>query len=224
MARRAPGRGPLSTARRESDAVSFSSGFGSSGATDGSVIRGAIASRDMRPSDYGSERTVPRPGHADFGQWVEAGAIPTGGGKNSGRLTAPLCAAGGLCLQWLKRRGIEVSARVDSIAGGKSDFAGAIEKAKADGDSVGGTIICEVKGLPPGLGGALFDGIESDLSAAMFAIPGVKGIEFGDGFACTSLRGSENDDPFMLDADGRVVTKGNRHGGLLGGQVGGQAS
>lgn len=221
MARRAPGRGPLATARRESDAISFFSGFGSDGATDGSVIRGEIANRDMRPGDYGSERTVPRPGHADFGQWVESGAIPTGGGKNSGRLTAPLCAAGGLCLQWLERRGVSVSARVDSIAGKKSGFKTSILKARDDGDSVGGTVVCEIKGLPPGIGGALFDGIESGLSAAMFAIPGVKGIEFGEGFRSTLLRGSENDDPFVVQPGGRVATSSNRHGGLLGGRTSG---
>ena len=104
MARRAPGRDELSTARREADAVEFISGLDDCGRTTGGEIAGRIANTDMRPADYGAERTIPRPGHADFGQWIEMGRIPTGGGKNSGRLTAPLCAAGALCLQWLERR------------------------------------------------------------------------------------------------------------------------
>ena len=115
MARRAPGRDKLSTARRETDEVVWRGGFAADGTTTGETIVGEIASRDMRPADYGAERTIPRPGHADFGQWIEMGRIPTGGGKNSGRLTAPLCAAGALCLQYLAERGIYISAGVSSV-------------------------------------------------------------------------------------------------------------
>ena len=121
MARRAPGHDALSTARRESDEVLFTSGFGSDGVTDGGDICGEIANRDARPGDYGRERTVPRPGHADFGQWIESGAIPTGGGKNSGRLTAPLCAAGGIALQMLEERGILIGAHIRSIGTAEAD-------------------------------------------------------------------------------------------------------
>ena len=115
MERRAPGRDKLSTARRETDEVVWRGGFAADGTTTGETIVGEIASRDMRPGDYGAERTVPRPGHADFGQWVEQGRIPTGGGKNSGRLTAPLCAAGALCLEYLARRGIFVQAQIVAL-------------------------------------------------------------------------------------------------------------
>ena len=219
MERRAPGRDRLSTARRESDEVVFTKGV-VGGVTDGGTIRGEIANRDMRPGDYGAERTVPRPGHADFGQWVEQGAIPSGGGKNSGRLTAPLCAAGALCLQWLAQRGISVSAHVDTIGGKAKGFEKTILAAKKSGDSVGGTIVCEARGLPAGLGGALFDGIESEISAAVFAVPGVKGIEFGNGFAAAAMRGSANDDSFVVKG-GVVATKGNNHGGILGGRTSG---
>lgn len=219
MKRRAPGQDALSTARRESDEVTFVSGV-VDGTTDGSTICGEIASRDMRPGDYGAERTIPRPGHADFGQWVEAGAIPTGGGKNSGRLTAPLCAAGALCKQYLARRGVTVSAHVDSVGGKTKDFEKSILAAKKSGDSVGGTIVCEVKGLPPGIGGALFDGVESGIAAAVFAVPGAKGVEFGEGFASARLTGSKNDDPFVVSG-GRIKTEGNRHGGILGGRTSG---
>ena len=155
MERRAPGRDALSTARRESDEVKWISGIDSDGFTTGETIVGEIASRDMRPQDYGAERTIPRPGHADFGQWIEMGRIPTGGGKNSGRLTAPLCAAGALCLLELARRGIYVDAAVESVRGKTAahEMISEIERAKKMGDSVGGTILCTVYGIPPGLGG-----------------------------------------------------------------------
>ena len=218
MERRAPGRDRLSTARRESDEVEFTAGLDGD-VTTGAPIIGRIANRDMRPADYGTERRIPRPGHADFPQWVEAGAIPTGGGANSGRMTAALCAAGGLCLQWLARRGIRVAAAIDSIGGRPDGFEETILAAKADGDSVGGTISCKATGLPAGIGGALFGGVETELSGALFAIPGVKGVEFGNGFAAAALRGSENNDPFVPGPDGRVSTDGNRHGGLLGGRT-----
>jgi len=221
MERRAPGRDKLSTQRREDDAVAFVSGL-ADGVTTGETLCGRIANRDMRPADYGSERTIPRPGHADFGQWVEMGRIPTGGGKNSGRLTAPLCAAGGICKQWLKQRGIDVVAEL-GVVGGKTDkkaMQAEIEKARKEGDSVGGAITCCVIGLPAGLGGELFAGIESELSAAIFGVPGVKGVAFGNGFEAAGLLGSQNNDPFTVE-DGLVRTRGNRHGGILGGRASG---
>ena len=177
----------------------------------------------MRPGDYGAERTVPRPGHADFGQWVEQGRIPTGGGKNSGRLTAPLCAAGALCLEYLARRGIFVSAGVSSVRGKTQahEMVDEIERAKKDGDSVGGTISCEVMGLPPGLGGALFDGLESGISAALFAVPGVKGVFFGNGCNAEQMcrmRGSEYNDAFFAVKNG-LVGSSTRQGGIMGGRT-----
>ena len=219
MERRAPGRDRLSTARRETDAIAFLSGV-TDGVTDGAEIRGVIRNADMRPKDYGAERTVPRPGHADFPQWVEAGRIPTGGGANSGRLTAPLCAVGGLCLQYLARRGVSVSAEIVSVAGKPSGFEASIERAQRAGDSVGGVVRCTVAGLPAGLGGALFGGLESSLSAALFAIPGAKGVEFGDGFACAAQRGSAFNDAFET-AHGAVRAVTNRQGGILGGRTSG---
>lgn len=219
MARRAPGRDDLSTARRERDHVTFVAGV-QDGRTNGGVIKGRIANEDHRPGDYGTGRTVPRPGHADFPQWVETGRIPTGGGENSGRLTAALCAAGGLCLQFLASRGIRVSAKVETIGARGDDFAETIRQAQAAGDSVGGTVVCSVAGLPPGLGGALFAGVETEMAGALFAIPGVKGVSFGEGFGASSLRGSQNNDPFEMQS-GQVRTRGNRHGGILGGRTSG---
>ena len=223
MERRAPGRDKLSTARRETDEVVWRGGFAADGTTTGETIVGEIASRDMRPADYGAERTVPRPGHADFGQWIEMGRMPTGGGKNSGRLTAPLCAAGALCLQYLAERGIYISAGVSSVRGKKHahEMVDEIECAKKEGDSVGGTISCEVAGLPPGLGGALSDGLEGGISSAVFAIPGAKGVFFGDG--CTAeqmckMRGSEYNDAFAVVKNG-LVGSSTRQGGIMGGRT-----
>ena len=223
MERRAPGRDKLSTARRETDEVVWRGGFAADGTTTGETIVGEIASRDMRPGDYGAEHTIPRPGHADFGQWIEMGRIPTGGGKNSGRLTAPLCAAGALCLQYLAERGIYISAGVSSVRGKKHahEMVDEIECAKKDGDSVGGTISCEVTGLPPGLGGALSDGLEGGISSAVFAIPGAKGVFFGDG--CTAeqmcqMRGSEYNDAFAVVKNG-LVGSSTRQGGIMGGRT-----
>lgn len=220
MERRAPGRDLLSTSRKEPDAVEFTAGVGADSVTTGGTVEGRIANKDTRPGDYGSERTVPRPGHADFGQWIRFGRIPTGGGMNSGRLTALLCAAGGICRQLLEERGISVNASIEQIHGKKTDFEGEISKARSEGDSVGGTIICETTGLQPGLGGPLFDGVETELGAALFAIPAVNGVEFGNGFAATELYGSENDDPFYAE-NGTVKTRDNRQGGLLGGRTSG---
>ena len=225
MARRAPGRDALSTARREADEVKWVSGIGPDGVTGGGTIRGEIANCDARPGDYGAERTVPLPGHADFGQWIETGRIPTGGGKNSGRLTAPLCAAGALALQWLARRGIAVHAHIAAIGdvsgGTEKDHEKAVLKARERGDSVGGVVGCSVEGLPPGLGGPLFEGLEAGISAAMFGIPGVKGVVFGEkpGYRpVCATSGSRYNDQFCVK-DGRVVTATLRQGGILGGRT-----
>ena len=170
-----------------------------------------------------------------------------GGGHFSGRLTAPLCFAGAVCKQILERKGIHVGAHILSIKGVKDtpfdavhiaaealqavtakafpvqeDAAGeamqaAIAAAKEKGDSVGGIIECAVTGLPVGVGEPMFDGLESRLAAAVFAIPAVKGVEFGAGFGVAALFGSENNDDFIYQADGTVETKTNNHGGSLGG-------
>ena len=226
MERRAPGRDKLSTARRETDEVVWRGGFAADGRTTGEPIVGEIASRDMRPGDYGAERTVPRPGHADFGQWVEQGRIPTGGGKNSGRLTAPLCAAGALCLEYLARRGIFVQAQIvalgNAVCGKDEDYEKEILKARNAGDSIGGMVGCTISGLPPALGGPLFDGLETDISAAVFGIPGVKGIVFGDVLGCEFIGttpGSKYNDQFSVKDNGLVWTDTNQQGGIMGGRT-----
>ncbi len=210
MERRAPGRDAFSTARKEPDVPEFHQGLGPDGVTTGDAIEAIIRNTDTRNRDY--EKTVPRPGHADFPNYVKTGRIPPGGGANSGRLTAAMCIAGGLCLQALAQRGIRVATRLVQV--------GDIAAAKAAGDSVGGIVEAEVTGLPVGLGGPMFEGIDGALAQAMFGIPGVKGVEFGRGFAAAGLKGSENNDPFAI-VDGKVVTTTNNAGGVLGGMTSG---
>lgn len=209
MERRAPGRDEFSTPRREPDEPQFIAGV-KDGVTTGGTIEAVIVNTDTRSRDY--EKNIPRPGHADYPNWVKYGKIPVGGGSNSGRMTAPMCIAGALALQALAERGISVSSKVL--------FTGDILAAKAEGDSVGGVIECEIIGLPVGLGGSMFDGIDGAIAEAVFGIPGVKGIEFGNGFKAASLKGSENNDEFKIE-DGKVVTETNRHGGVLGGMTSG---
>ncbi len=248
MERRAPGRNAYSTPRKEGDVPSVVSGL-FEGKTCGAPICAVIENMNTRSKDYDKLKDLPRPGHADFTAWVKyKGANDhRGGGHFSGRLTAPLCFAGAVCIQILERKGIHIGAHILSIKGVKDtpfdevqidaetlkmvtskafpvrdDAAGeamqaAIAAARANADSVGGIIECAVTGLPVGVGEPMFDGLESRLAAAVFAIPAVKGVEFGKGFGVAELFGSENNDDFLYEADGTVRTKTNNHGGSLGG-------
>ena len=223
LERRAPGRSPLSSPRREPDVPEFTAGL-ADGVATGAPLTAVIRNRDVRTEDYVNLKRVPRPGHADYPAMVKLGeAYGSGGGEFSGRMTAPLCIAGGLALQILAQRGVAVSAWADSVGGERdpSRFEAIIAGAKAEGDSVGGTVACSVTGLPVGLGGPLWDGLESRISAAVFGIPAVKGVEFGAGFASAALRGSENNDAFCVDGQGQVRTRTNHAGGILGGMADG---
>ena len=237
--RRAPGRSAWSTPRKEADIPEFLSGL-REGRTCGTPLTAILKSANTRSGDYDALRDVPRPGHADYTAWVKYGESrdSRGGGHFSGRLTAPLCVAGGICLQLLAREGITVLSRIAAIGGIRdegeltastaekafptvSDSAGeamrsAIAAARTEGDSLGGVIECAVLGLPAGLGDPMFDGMENRIAAAVFGIPAVKGIEFGAGFAAAGLRGSENNDAFSVE-NGRIITDGNHCGGILGG-------
>ncbi len=239
LARRAPGRNEWSTPRKEADEPEFLSGV-KDGVVCGGPVTAIIRNTDARSGDYAPYANTPRPGHADYTAFVKYGPArdAAGGGPFSGRLTAPLCLAGGICLQLLEREGIRVRAHIASIADvadGGDILTGAvgevfptldpergeqmrerIAEARARGDSVGGIVECAVTGVPAGLGGPLFGGMEGRLAAALFGIPAVKGVEFGAGFAAAALRGSENNDPFRLE-NGRVVTETNNAGGILGG-------
>ena len=244
--RRKPGKSPLSTARKESDTPVFLSGL-ENGVTCGFPLCAVIENSDQHSSDYSELADKPRPSHADYTARVKWGghADMRGGGHFSGRLTAPLCIAGGIAKQILARRGIFVGAHLaavgtvddapfplhptaelfDAIAakpfpvvddGAGERMQALILEARQDLDSVGGIIECAAIGLPAGLGDPMFGGVENRLAAALFGIPAVKGVEFGLGFGSSRLRGSENNDPFTVE-NGTVVTASNRAGGILGG-------
>lgn len=218
MTRRAPGQSNLSTARKEPDHPEFISGI-KDGMTTGEQIKAIIYNTDVKSSDYSALARTPRPGHADYTAHVKykGHEDSRGGGAFSGRMTAPLCIAGGICKQILESEGIAVSASIHDIHGNSSEPLSEIVKAQALRDSVGGTVICTVSGLAAGYGGPLFEGLEGRLSQAIFGIPAVKGIEFGTGFGAAEMYGSENNDEFYYDAEGNVRTRTNNCGGILGG-------
>ena len=217
--RRAPGRDRYSTARKESDTPVFVAGL-KDGMACGAPLTALIYNGDSRSKDYEQLKHVPRPGHADYPAMVKYGSARdyAGGGQFSGRLTAPLCIAGGIALQLLEKRGVSVRAEAVRIGGEteKEKMLAAIDAARSAGDSVGGVVECVCQGLPAGVGEPMFDGIENRIAQAVFGIPAVKGVEFGTGFAAAEMRGSENNDPFYFDGK-TVKTKTNHHGGILGG-------
>ncbi len=250
LARRAPGKNALSTPRKEQDLPIFLSGL-AGGVTSGDTIHAAIRNENTRSSDYSFVYDTPRPGHADFAALQKYGnAVDLrGGGRFSGRLTAPFCIAGGLALQYLASKGITVGAHVAAVADACDDRFGTeisaeqlraltemefpvlnasaeepmrerILTARTEGDSVGGVVECAVVGLPAGLGEHMFDGVEGRIAALAFSVPAVKGVEFGAGFAAATMRGSENNDPFYTDGK-TVRTKTNHCGGILGGMTNG---
>jgi chorismate synthase len=190
------------------------------GVATGAPITAIIRNSDTRSNDYADFANVPRPGHADYPAEVKFRGYQdrAGGGHFSGRLTAPLCIAGGIALQQLERLDVAVSARAARI-GGETDpvrMEAAIAAAREAGDSVGGVVEAEIRGLPAGVGGPMFGGLENRIAQIVFGIPAVKGIEFGEGFSATDLKGSENNDSYGI-VDGKVVPLTNRAGGILGG-------
>ncbi|MCQ2483004.1 MAG: chorismate synthase [Clostridia bacterium] len=260
--RRAPGKNAWSTPRKEPDKVIISrpsienalEGM-SNDSTEG-VIEGTIINTNTKPHDYSGLLRCPRPSHADYtaGLKYGDGYVSSGGGSFSGRMTAPLCIAGGIAIQQLQKCGIRIFSHIKSIGDisdinyseavrfedttadryigylkevASKDFPtvsdesaekmiNLIREASADGDSVGGIIETVVTGMPGGIGGPLFEGIEGKIANLMFAVPAVKGIEFGNGFDATELRGSQNNDAFEI-RDGKVKMRTNNSGGILGG-------
>ena len=244
LARRATGKNSLSTARKEADEVQVLSGV-FEGKTTGAPLTMVIANGDQHSSDYEAIRYTPRPSHGDYAGYVKSGGCLDyrGGGHFSGRLTAPLVAAGAVARQILAGRGIWVGAHISSIYGicdaaledvedlravADKDFPvlddskgeemrQAILEAKSEMDSVGGAIECAVVGLPAGLGGPDFGcNVEGIFAQHLFAVPAVKGVDFGAGVALSLMRGSEANDPFAV-RDGKIVTTTNHAGGINGG-------
>ena len=245
MARRAPGRSALSTARREDDQPEILSGV-FEGKTTGAPLCAVIANTDTRSQDYTRTKDLARPGHADYPARVRYQGYNDyrGGGHFSGRLTAPLVFAGAVAKQILARRGVFVGAHISPVYGisdqlledwdslravADKDFpvlddqAGeqmrqAILEAKDEQDSVGGAIECAVFGLPAGLGGPDFgENAEGIFSQYLFAVPAVKAVGFGAGAAFALMRGSEANDPLYMDDDGAVRAEQNCAGGINGG-------
>ena len=247
LQRRAPGRDATATPRKEADKPRFLCGLVDN-VTCGAPLAAVIENTNTRSKDYSSLHDVPRPGHADYTAQVRYGGFQdvAGGGHFSGRLTAPLCIAGGIALQILARRGIEIAAHIQAVAqvedrpfdplGERRETfqqlktasfptldpkAGeamrrVILLAREEQDSVGGVVECMATGLPAGLGDPMFGGMENRIAAIVFGIPAVKGVEFGAGFAAARSRGSQNNDAFAVE-DGEIVTCTNHAGGILGG-------
>jgi chorismate synthase len=200
------------TERREADIPEILSGLYEGHAT-GSPICILFRNSDTRSSDYEDFKRVPRPGHADFTSRFKYGGFsdPRGSGHFSGRVTAGLVAAGAIAKKLLP--GALFETRLLE-AGGRPDIEAAVAEAKAAGDSIGGLVEIRVRGLEAGLGEPFFDAAEAVIAHALFAVPAVRGVEFGDGFGAARMRGTEHNDPFV-DRSGK--TSKNGAGGINGG-------
>ena len=242
--RRSPGKGVITSPRAERDRLEVISGIVDGKAT-GATIVGMVRNKDFDSSAYDSFRRVPRPGHADYPAMVKYKGHHDhrGGGQFSGRMTAGLVIAGAIARQVLDRRDVRVLAQTVQIGSVRMEkevpfsIAEKVARANAVGcadrdtaelmkdeivraheerDSVGGVVRCTVLGAPVGVGEPFFGSVESAISAMMFSIPGVKGVEFGSGFRAASMRGSDHNDPYTV-RHGRIVTRTNNAGGVLGG-------
>lgn len=239
--RRAPGQADWSTPRKEADQPEFLAGI-VDGFTCGAPIAAMIRNNNTRSGDYENLKDCPRPGHADFTAQIKYGGFQdcAGGGHFSGRLTAPLCIAGGLCKQWLEEMGIRIGAHIIRIGSETAEgfdpiqpqldqvgkffptldadsaerFQAVIAAARAEGDSVGGMIQCAITGLPAGIGEPMFGGVESRIAQIVYGIPAVKSVAFGADAA--SCFGSQYNDAFTVE-DGKITTATNHCGGILGG-------
>ncbi len=245
MARRRAKNTSYSTKRLEQDKIIFEKGV--KNGVIGKELKAVIKNSQQKSNDYDNIVKKPRPSHADLVAWTKYGDgfDARGGGKFSGRMTAPMCIVGGICKQILEQKGIKINAFISSIGGengkkyddidcenfnfivddfpalsNKEEMLALIEQAAKKGDSVGGKIDCVVTGVPVGSGEYMFDSIESVISQLAFAVPAVKGIEFGLGFKISELNGSKANDSFYYDG-GRVKTKTNNNGGINGGLANG---
>ena len=244
LAKRIPPDPNVTSARREQDEVQILSGV-FDGYTTGAPIALLSPNKDVRSQDYDKLKLVARPGHADYPARMKYGGFNDlrGGGRASGRLTAPLVMAGAVAKKLLKSIGVQVFAQTVQIQDVRlqkplteedivrntysnavrcadpetaEKMRAAILKARNEGDSLGGVVECTAVGLPPGVGEPIFDSLDADLAKIAFSIPAVKGFEVGLGFQAASVLGSVNNDPYAI-RDGKVVTLTNNAGGILGG-------
>ena len=249
MKRRQGGNLPFTTPRKEEDLPVFETGMADGLVTDGDTLVAKIYNKNVRSGDYKGFTDTPRPSHAEYTAQMRYGSDIDlrGGGHFSARLTAPLCAVGGILKQILAKKGIVIGTHLYSVGevkdtpfsltdvseadfekvlasgdlpvldrGAANKMTEALSDAVIDGDSLGGVVECAILGLPAGYGDPLYDGIENRIAGAIFGLGGVRGVEFGLGFEATKMRGSKHNDPFEI-RDGRVVTKTNNCGGVIGG-------
>jgi chorismate synthase len=241
--RRKAGEAVAATTRLEKDRVEILSGV-SDGFTTGAPICLLIWNRDIDDSDYERIRFRPRPGHADYTAYMKYGGFNEwrGGGRFSGRITATFVMAGAIAKKLLNLIGTEIMAHTVAIGGieaklmafediqkntehdplrcadpeASRKMSELIARARDEGDSLGGVVAGIARNVPVGLGEPVFDNLDGDLAKALLAIPAVKGVEFGAGFSAARMKGSENNDPFLIK-DGKIVTATNNAGGILGG-------
>ncbi|MEM2099593.1 MAG: chorismate synthase, partial [Candidatus Bathyarchaeia archaeon] len=242
--RRIPPQPKIVSARIEEDTVKILSGV-FNGFTTGAPIAMMVANKEAKSSDYEAIKALPRPAHADYVAHVKYGGFNDyrGGGRFSGRVTVALVMAGAVAKKLLRLFGVEVLAYTKAIGTVKMvntpsfdeirerryntsvrcpDVAcaeameAAIVAARKEGDSLGGIIEIVALGVPVGMGDPLFDALDADIAKALFAVPAVRGVEFGVGFKAAELKGSENNDAFQI-RDGKVITLSNNSGGILGG-------
>lgn len=250
--RRAPGKNKFSTPRKEADKVEYISGI-CENVTTGEALTAVIYNNNRHSKDYSELKIKMRPSHADYPAFVKYGADydMSGGGKFSGRMTAPLCIAGAILMQMLEEKGIYIGAHISSVSDIKDDMFDELSfdvtalkcaqnkdfpvlsdekgeemkrvilEARNNLDSVGGTVECKIIGVPVGTGDHMFMGLENVISSCVFGIPAVKGIEFGAGFESTYLLGSRNNDEYYYDENGNIKTRTNNCGGICGGMANG---
>lgn len=247
MARRAPGRSPFATSRREDDLPEIQSGL-FQGKTTGAPLCALIPNQNQRSRDY--QPALPRPSHSDYAAYLKYGGHHDyrGGGHFSGRLTAPLTFAGSVARQFLEEQGVHILSHVCQIGqlydtrfpqifpadlnpysnlryspfpvldqAMQGKMEEAVIQAGADGDSLGGMVEAAVIGLAPGLGSPFFDSLESRIASLLFSIPAVKGVDFGSGFALGEMRGSQANDQFCLK--GQDIQTGTNHSGGINGGI-----
>jgi chorismate synthase len=241
--RRKPGQSSITTARKESDTVQFLSGI-FEGKSTGTPIGFIIPNQDQQSADYAALKDVYRPSHADYTYEAKYGIRDyRGGGRSSARETACRVVAGAIASQFLKTKHIRISAFVSQVGNIQSEMpkqlptetqvdanivrcpdliAASLMEAhilemKHAGDTVGGVITCMIEGVPAGLGEPVFDKLHADLGKAMLSINAVKGFEIGSGFSSVTMKGSEHNDNFETDVEGKIKTQTNHSGGIQGG-------
>ena len=222
--RRRPGQSALTSTRKEADEVEFLSGI-YEGMSTGAPIAFIIRNTDCRPADYDKLKGLYRPSHADYTYDVKYGIRdPRGGGRSSARETAVRVVAGALAKLYLRQYGIEIHAELTQV-GDETDGAkmqSLIEQVRADGDSIGGIVSCTIEGCPAGIGEPVYGKLHAQLGSAMLSINACHGFDYGIGFQGVGMRGSEQNDAFICDNEGKISTATNYSGGIQGGISNGQ--